>query len=769
MQLQFLQLVDLSGTDCVVNAVIDNRSPQTGIESEEVNIDTDVFENSVEIPLGEHADIEDLELDDIAVLVNDLPFELRDDMAILDKENNTLILLVPPNGIESLYVKILPEGVLADISDMLFPVEVAHAKNYTINDGDIRFYYNGNTYFDQLSPNDVKAGQSFTYNAQMMYKKGTSTDSAQYGKGTGRSSTSTDDLTDKIRRNAGWDSIRTSKSPWYNLNGKRGMMQADGPFNKTISGKNFHIQGASSRLVLECSHTSSPVGNAGDREPGSWFSSRCFMRVLKVVDNGNWSYMICGFVTPMTNSQSCTGIYKFRMQGGGNIEIRKRAPGSSPRNIASGAAVANARFGIYEDASCTRLRTIVSTGSNGNALISNIATGTYYVHELSAPWPYYPNPQTFTVSVQNEKTAIVNVIDQTYGVLQIKKYKRPQLGTFTTAASHFPAKDSPYIVSAQATVSGVNNAISYKIDIVKDENTVNNEGGMDGGSDGQPVSLSIEIPSEITLNGTPSVTDGMSISISGRTITASDISANATISFTGTVKQGWAASATSAVLATVNSRGASDCKSILSAPLPKTDMNGAQYTIYADKNCQIPVGSYNIWSKMDDTNTFRLSSMTSVAGQPVHAIIPEHKAINYNWRVRGNANGTTSLVNTATNFALDFQNGQINTSVVTRVPNFGTSQQWVLSADDSSSYYTLTGNGTGRIMSNYEDNFVFDSELLPLAQGAEVEASSLLRGLRSLGGVVLDLISVLERTLNVIIGKPRLEQAREPRVHSRHY
>ena len=60
-------------------------------------------------------------------------------------------------------------------------------------------------------------------------------------------------------------------------------------------------------------------------------------------------------------------------------------------------------------------------------------------------------------------------------------------------------------------------------------------------------------------------------------------------------------------------------------------------------------------------------------------------------------------------------------------------------------------------------------ELPPLARGAEVEASPLLRVLRSLVGVVLDLISILERILNVTIGKPQLEQAREPRVHSRHY
>ena len=73
-----------------------------------------------------------------------------------------------------------------------------------------------------------------------------------------------------------------------------------------------------------------------------------------------------------------------------------------------GADVNGAEFGLYSNSNCTT-RIASATSSNGVVKFNNLAPGTYYVKEISAPKGYLLNNEVLTVTVKSNNTSTATV------------------------------------------------------------------------------------------------------------------------------------------------------------------------------------------------------------------------------------------------------------------------------------------------------------------------------------------------------------------------
>lgn len=73
-----------------------------------------------------------------------------------------------------------------------------------------------------------------------------------------------------------------------------------------------------------------------------------------------------------------------------------------------GADVNGAEFGLYSNSNCTT-RIATATSSNGVVKFNNLAPGTYYVKEISAPEGYLINDEVVTVTVTSNNTSTATV------------------------------------------------------------------------------------------------------------------------------------------------------------------------------------------------------------------------------------------------------------------------------------------------------------------------------------------------------------------------
>lgn len=83
----------------------------------------------------------------------------------------------------------------------------------------------------------------------------------------------------------------------------------------------------------------------------------------------------------------------------------------------NGEPLAGAVFGIYKDSACTQLVDKVTTNEKGYAVSTNVASGTYYIKEISAPAGYTLNTTVYDIKATwttATTTVTGTVTDRTY-------------------------------------------------------------------------------------------------------------------------------------------------------------------------------------------------------------------------------------------------------------------------------------------------------------------------------------------------------------------
>ena len=565
-QIQLMKPIDLEDTTETVHVSVYNNRP--GFEAaDDSNISVDSIEPELTIPVADPAAANQISRDNIELFANDLYVNLSDDNSSYDPESGYLTVCLNSMGITDVEVKINKDNAGGLLSNLFEP---SKAYGYTLYESSIPFYNGGDTYFDKVKMDQVTAGTSFRYSANMTYNIGINSWSGDYGMSTGMAGGPTDDQTTAISYYS-WGSLQDSASPWYTVSSSPSrMMTMDGIFDKTVNGVNFHTVGSYTRLLLECSHVSSPVGDAGFQNPGDSFSDTGFMRVMKSVENGAWSYIIAGFVSPQTNSQSCSAVYKFRIKAGLKIEMTKSSRGNNALGIANGAGV-SATYGVYSDAACTNRVSTLSTNSNGKGEVTLTEPGTYYLKEISASWPHFvdsANNPVITVSGDLGQTVKASAKNTSYSQLNLIKYKLPPSGTITVDDIALGGKGR---ADLKAEISN-NTNVKYTITI---------HGAADAGT------VTCTLPAKLVYSG--GLTPGGTISSDNKTVTISNTSSDKVVSFNAQIPIGWSNGSGTAV-SLLNVRTSRTTAS-LTTGMTNATLEGATYTIYKNAACTSVVGT----------------------------------------------------------------------------------------------------------------------------------------------------------------------------------
>lgn len=157
------------------------------------------------------------------------------------------------------------------------------------------------------------------------------------------------------------------------------------------------------KLIGTCGHTS--IG-AGPKYNGGWGNYKAGMRVLKIDEDEG--YVIASFISINANTQTGCGVYKFKIDAKGWIEMNKTL--MSPEKLEwtrhnKNYSLAGARYGVYTSEAClaSDLVTTFTTDANGRGTSEKIKKGTYWVKEIDAPKGYAVNPTPIKTIVESGK------------------------------------------------------------------------------------------------------------------------------------------------------------------------------------------------------------------------------------------------------------------------------------------------------------------------------------------------------------------------------
>lgn len=93
----------------------------------------------------------------------------------------------------------------------------------------------------------------------------------------------------------------------------------------------------------------------------------------------------------------------------GNLKIVKYSDNESVSDYCWTYDLAGAQYGVYSDAACTTLLQTLTTDDEGEAVVSELDSGTYYVREISAPPGFGINLKVFPVVVKDKKTTTLHM------------------------------------------------------------------------------------------------------------------------------------------------------------------------------------------------------------------------------------------------------------------------------------------------------------------------------------------------------------------------
>ena len=148
-------------------------------------------------------------------------------------------------------------------------------------------------------------------------------------------------------------------------------------------------------LYMMCTHVSNPLGNGSE-----WTDNPTRVRVLDI----RGDEIVVGFLTQKMNSQSGSGIAKFKIRNlNGDLEIQKTS-GNSINSGNNNYSLANAKYELRDG---NKVIASLVTDASGKASAKGIKAGNYTLVEVAAPKGYSLNTTSLPITIKaGEKTTI---------------------------------------------------------------------------------------------------------------------------------------------------------------------------------------------------------------------------------------------------------------------------------------------------------------------------------------------------------------------------
>lgn len=148
----------------------------------------------------------------------------------------------------------------------------------------------------------------------------------------------------------------------------------------------------------------------------------------------------------------------------------------------TGTLLSGAVYGVYSDKACTKKVDTVTTNANGYAKTDALPIGTYYIKEITAPFGYVLDVNSYEgVVVYNKTTGVYRTDKEQYGALTI--YKEGEVLTSWNGSNFvYETKKLPgatFKVTAGADIYRADGTLVYnKGDLVKDNLVTGQDGSV---------------------------------------------------------------------------------------------------------------------------------------------------------------------------------------------------------------------------------------------------------------------------------------------------
>lgn len=109
--------------------------------------------------------------------------------------------------------------------------------------------------------------------------------------------------------------------------------------------------------------------------------------------------------------QSLSGEFNIHREYCGYLKLEKVSAVPEITDQNSCYQLSGARYGVYEDGSCTKLEAELTAGADGRTGTVELTAGRYYVKEISAPQGYAVDGKVYTADVAADETVTVNAAD----------------------------------------------------------------------------------------------------------------------------------------------------------------------------------------------------------------------------------------------------------------------------------------------------------------------------------------------------------------------
>lgn len=437
VQLQLLCAYDFDASPSLVDVRIQNDNGDVTAVSQAASVEVEPMDVTMNIPVATPETASAIDVSEIEVYLNGSEYPMDpaggEDMSY-DGATGVLTIAANASTVASVDVKINPRGFLAP--ERAYAVTADSMRAMKGMDGQEAVLTN-------LDPDKVSVGQAFTYTGFIQYFSADTTERRHQVLTTLWDSLYVGDIQEKLISGSG-DVIGSIWSPkdegydqvlgdsghggydlvntfdWPNANRAYGQYDEDGDpvysnnnviggvdwtgFPKTNSSYTRGWQG-----VAMCAH----VGQNGwvekvDNGDTSDYIGGITMRVLHKADD----YLVLGFVLPTINTQTGAAVYKIKYESKGQVEIQKKSANESITAGNSCYTFEGIKYGVYEDAGCTKLATTMTLNANGYAKSEEIKKGTYYVKEISTNGSYALSDTVTTAVVPSGDVAKVEVTDE---------------------------------------------------------------------------------------------------------------------------------------------------------------------------------------------------------------------------------------------------------------------------------------------------------------------------------------------------------------------
>lgn len=437
VQLQLLCAYDFDNATSEVDVRIQNDNGDVTAVAQATSVEVEPMDVTIDIPVATPETAGTIDVSEIEVFLNGS----EDPMDPAGGENvsyngKTGVLTIAANAstVASVDVKINPRGLFAP--ERAYAVTADSMRAMKGMDGQEAVLTN-------LDPDKVSVGQAFTYTGFIQYFSADTTERRHQVLTTLWDSLYVGDIQEKLIDGADGviDSVWSPKDEGYDAvlgdsghggydlvntfdwpNAQRAYGQYDEDGDPEYSGSNI-INGVDWtgfpktndsyyrgwQGVAMCAH----VGQNGwvekvNNGDSSDFIGGITMRVLHKADD----YLVLGFVLPTINTQTGAAVYKIKYESKGQVEVQKKSANESITANNSCYTFEGIKYGVYEDAGCTKLTTTMTLNANGYAKSEEIKKGTYYVKEISINGSYAMSDAVTTVEVPSGDVVKIEVIDE---------------------------------------------------------------------------------------------------------------------------------------------------------------------------------------------------------------------------------------------------------------------------------------------------------------------------------------------------------------------